>query len=170
MLFLRKIERRKWLPPDDETWLELGDIPADPLGDLRTSGNALSIWHIEDDQSNLSKVVAGNAATLGNVRNFEYSLFEGGVLADLGLTFVQNKGESFDSEANEKWHWEIVQLSGDRLLDLAKVLLPLSDGRKTVFLAEVEQLIVQAVSTKRIEFRRLKEGIQKSIRPFLPHT
>lgn len=167
MLFLRKIELRKWLTPDDTSWLKVGDIPADPIGDLATRANTLSIWHIEDDRSNLERVVTGHAAKLSNPRNFEYSLFGEEILTNLKLTFVQNKGDSLDDEVNERWHWEITDLSGNQLLQLAKSLLPLANGRDVVLRPAVEQLIVNAVSAKRIEFDRLNPTMKDKIKQLL---
>lgn len=163
MLFLRKIDRRKWFPPEDSSWLKTGDIPADPLGDLATRDNALSVWHIEDDESNLKRVVTGHAAKLGNIRNFEYSLFGEEILADLRLTWIQTKGDSFDDEANEKWHCEMIHLSAAKLVELTKALIPLSEGRKVVLELEVEQLILEAVAAKRIEIGRLKPEVRTRI-------
>ena len=56
--FLIMIKKRNWdripLP-----WLAENDLPADPIGDLKTSNNSLSLWHIEEDESNLERVVLG---------------------------------------------------------------------------------------------------------------
>lgn len=167
MLFLRKIERTKWLTPDDTSWLESGDIPADPLGDLATTGNAFSLWHIEEDRSNFDRVVAGFASKLGNPRNFGYSLFRQEVLTNLGLAVNKTTGDSFDQEVNEKWHWEVVHVSADRLLELAKALFPLSDGRDVVLGPTIEQLIVDAISKRRIRFDGLQQTMKVKIRPLL---
>ncbi len=152
------------MTPDDTSWLASGDIPADPVGDLQTKKNTLSIWHIEDE-NNLKKVVSGNAANLGNIKPFEYSLFDKEILLRLNLTLKKSPGESKDEEANEKWHWNITNLSGAKLLELAKALLPLSEGRKVVFEPEVEDLIQKAVTSKRIEYARLQPGVRQRIRP-----
>lgn len=73
---LRGIEKRRWNKEEAKhfNWLLSNDFPADPLADLRTQGNALSFWHIEEDQSNLERVAAAIACTKGNLDNFDFGL------------------------------------------------------------------------------------------------
>jgi len=74
-LYLLMINKRKW-DRLNVPWLKPNQIQADPLGDLRINEGALSVWHIEDDESNLDLVIAALVATRQNFDKFEYGLFD----------------------------------------------------------------------------------------------
>jgi len=38
-------------------WLDTEDVPGDLLRDLRTTGNDLSVYAVDDNQSNLDKII-----------------------------------------------------------------------------------------------------------------
>ena len=61
-LFLRIIRKAKWYKNEQVPWLPEGELQADTLTDLSTKSNELSVWHIEDDRSNLEQVVTALAA------------------------------------------------------------------------------------------------------------
>jgi hypothetical protein len=75
-LILRKIRKARWYQYDrsDFPWLLEEDIPADPLGDLATNDNELSVWQINDDKSNLPRVAAALAANCDDISNLDYAL------------------------------------------------------------------------------------------------
>jgi hypothetical protein len=52
---------------------------------LRVNEGTLSVWHIEDDRSNLDVVIAALAATRQNVDKFEYGLFDQEIADRLGI-------------------------------------------------------------------------------------
>jgi hypothetical protein len=68
---LRTIRKDRWYRIEDVPWLEEGDIHADPLADLNTKANELSVWLIEDDRSNLNRVVSALAATRTHISNLD---------------------------------------------------------------------------------------------------
>ena len=73
--FLRRITKTKWLERNP-SWLQGDDIPADPLGDLRTQSNKLSVWQVEDDQPLLMQVAMAMTTMSGNVSHFHYALID----------------------------------------------------------------------------------------------
>lgn len=60
--FLLSITKRKW-DKLDVPWLPSHDIQGDPLGALRLNDGTLSVWHIDDDKSNLDIVITALAVT-----------------------------------------------------------------------------------------------------------
>ena len=117
---LRKIKLKKWFPDDEVAdWLEPDDIEADPIGDLATEQNALSLYEIRDDRSNLGRVIAALAANQRNPREIEYALVNEEVLLTLGFEMEWSVGELPDPEVNA-WHWELKRLSAKRLPVLVK--------------------------------------------------
>lgn len=49
---LRKIRKNRWYKEQIE-WLPDGELQADPLSDLGTKSNELSVYHVVIDESNL---------------------------------------------------------------------------------------------------------------------
>lgn len=108
-LVLRTIRQSRWLE-DSFPWLEEGDAPADPLGDLATQDNELSVWIIDDEKSNLNQVVAAMAATRGHLSNLDFALFDLRFLSELNIKIAITTGGTPDKEVNT-WHRDLVKLS-----------------------------------------------------------
>jgi hypothetical protein len=58
-LLLRTVSNAKWVPPD---WMDAGEVPADALSDLKVMDNALSVWQVEADRTNLEMVITALAS------------------------------------------------------------------------------------------------------------
>lgn len=93
-LVLRKIRKSKWYKTERVSWLEEGQLQADALADLKTTNNELSVWHIEDDKSNLEEVVAALAANCDDVSNLDYALFDQQLLSEIDIRIKATKGGS----------------------------------------------------------------------------
>jgi hypothetical protein len=161
-LVLRRIRKGRW-HIEDTSWVEEGDIHADPLADLNTKTNALSLWLVEDDESNLEQIVTAIAATRDHVSNLDYALLKLRFLSELNLEIKHTRGGTLDEEANTSWHRDLHKLSGFKLVELAKIIL--DRGQRGRFSEKnIGQLIAQAVSSGRIDLAGLKEGIRKKIK------
>jgi hypothetical protein len=78
-LLLRGIRKRRWSTDTTDksiSWLSNGEIQSDALGDLNTSNNTLSVWYVEDDQSNLDQVITALASNRDAISNLDYVLFD----------------------------------------------------------------------------------------------
>ena len=62
---LRKVDSKPHWEPDGEfsEYIGAGKAPADALRDLATTDNALSVWQIDDNETNLDRVLAAIAST-----------------------------------------------------------------------------------------------------------
>jgi hypothetical protein len=120
-LLLRKIRKGRWYKEHQPSWLCTDDIPADPLGDLVTRENRLSLWYIDDDKANLQDVVAAMAANADNVSNFDYALLDLEAVLSLGLKVASTEGGSPNKDANSRWHRDVIELSSSKLGQLAKL-------------------------------------------------
>lgn len=117
---LRKLDRRAAFHALD--WIPKGDVSADALSDLRTTGNTLSVWQIDEDRTNLERVVAALAAGRMKLDKLDYALLDRTILDSLGVSLVNESGCSCDADANALWHQDIIGLSGSKLLELAFTL------------------------------------------------
>jgi len=156
---LRTIRKARWYKIEDVSWLEKGDVPADPLADLNTKANELSVWLIEDDRSNLNQVVTALAATRTHISNLDYALLDLQLLPELNIKVRHTTGGTPDEKANVSWHRDLVELSAFKVVELAKSILAKAE-RKRVPETEIRRLIIQAIASGRIEPTKLQESIR----------
>jgi len=140
---LRKIRKNKWYKTETIAWLLPGEFQSDPLCDLATTENKLSVYRVEDDYSNLNRVVSALAANCDKIANFDYLLFEETILKEIGIKSEQIKGDTPDEIVNN-CHLDLVELSAFRLVDLAKHAL--NKGKVYRFLPrKVTDLLAESI-------------------------
>lgn len=161
-LLLRKVNSRRWLALDGLDWLDEGDIPADPLGDLTTKDNALSLWHIDDDRGNLNRVVAAMATTCDYISKFDYALFDERFLSQIGIDLEQTPAQTPDAEANAAWHYDLKRLSARKLVELAKLILR-ADNRERINPPRVKSLVTGAVAAGHLEIASLSQKVREQL-------
>jgi len=162
-LILRKIRKARWYYNQSGfPWLLESDIPADPLGDLATNNNELSVWQIDDDKSNLPRVAAALAANGDDISNLDYALFDQKLLNEINITLRPSKGNSPDETANQNWHSDIVELSARKLVELAKAILTHAEIKR-IPEKEILHLLAQAVAADQIERTKLRAKIWAKI-------
>lgn len=155
--YLRKVRYQRWVEENEADWLEAGGIPADPLGDLETSNNALSVYWIDSDRSNLERVVAALAANSKYPHKpFDYLLFDASLTASLGIQVLQSDGDTRDQKVNADWHYDLVKLSVSKITELLRSLWKEEElDRK--YKGEILSLVRQSVSSGYINRRGLDE-------------
>lgn len=120
-LLLRTVRENRWYKEPAAAWLQEGDVPADPLGDLATTQNTLSVWQVEPDRSNLERVVRAVAIGKQKVADAGWVLFDSDLLEPLGIAVKDVPGATKDAHANQ-WHRDLVDLSGSKLVALARAI------------------------------------------------
>ena len=162
-LLLRKVTKPKWNHSLDLSWLRQGEMPADPMTDLKTEDNKLSMWHVEDDESNLDQVVTAIAATRDHLENVDCVLLDQRDIVHLDINVGRTAGDTPLSEAN-LWHCDMAHLSAQKLVELAGVMWERSRAERRLKKA-VRQLLVSAVESGRIDSSGLKETLRNEIAP-----
>ena len=126
---LRGLKKLELWKQDSPTfaWVGKDDFAADLITDLvPTHGGTLSVWVIEDDLSNLSRVIAAMIATKTKKESvgsdFPYLLINQDAIADEGFELDEKQGDTPDDVANKKWHRDIAKLTCSKLFQLARVL------------------------------------------------
>ncbi len=105
--------------PDPHPWLRAGEFGAEPLSDLTTSNNTISVYSVEkDDNTNLLRIAAALVIARGKYDRFDYVLFPESVVFDLGFRLVSIPGNTADPEVNGI-HRDISEISAQRLVELA---------------------------------------------------
>lgn len=123
-IFLRKIQyKTNWDRQGEFSgYIPVGQAPADALQDLKTQGNALSVWQIDDTRSNLERVLAAIASTLDHIQVINYLLIDSQHISPLNLSLVPSPGVTHDLDANSTWHFDLVHLSATDLANLANTM------------------------------------------------
>ncbi len=159
--YLRSLNnKRRWDKSTNPDWLSPPDIPVHPLADLlpKLGNHTLSLWWVESDKSNLKRVAAAIAAGREKLDKFEYALFPEEVIEACGASIAQIAGETPDEFANNHWHWDVVKLTADGLVCLAKEMYARSEiGR--ILPAEICQLILRGISSEELRKQRMSSNL-----------
>jgi len=108
------------------TWLDEGDIPASPLGNLMPKTDKLSVYEITDDRSSINRIATALAVSKQKLDVIEYIVFEESVLTEIGIEMdKQAPGETYDPDVN-LWHRDLVNISANKLVALVKRILPIT--------------------------------------------
>ncbi|MBI5747051.1 MAG: hypothetical protein HZA13_08620 [Nitrospirae bacterium] len=154
----RKIDnKRRWDKDASFSWLELHDIQADPVTDLKTSQNILSVYCIDDERSNLDRVVAAIAATRDRFDILDYILFDQRILSEIDVKIEKTIGKTPDEQVNN-CHLQLVELSGFKLVNLAKVILNKGETDR-VLKKYVAKLIKDGIAAGQID--RSRTGLKE---------
>ena len=160
---LRKVSKSRWYREQKIPWLADDDVPADALKDLATSDNALSVWQVDDDKSNLDRVITALAATCHSSTNIDYAMVDRQRLESVNLSIKHLPGDTPDEEANKHWHHDVVELSGLKLVDLARAF---RDGAAIIerkMEKDVLRLLANAVAHGQVDPTRLKEALRVKV-------
>ena len=115
---LRTLRKNKFDEEQQFEWVPDGDIQADALNDLRTSGNCLSVWLVEDSEETLLRLLAAIAAGRDHLSNIDYALIAVSEIQKAGLELVENDGQILD-DAMKALHRDVVKISAFSLGKLA---------------------------------------------------
>jgi hypothetical protein len=162
-LVLRKIRKSKWYRHDGVNWLPDNSLQADTLVDLKTQNNALSIYLVQDDESDLERLIAALAATGDNLANFDYALFDEAILREANLKIRSQPGGTPDQIVNAIQHRDLIELTTDGVLLLARAI---RDGRRERKMdAEVSALITKSIKDGHFALETLKPELRKRFTP-----
>jgi hypothetical protein len=163
--FLRAANRRRWdwESSDDFSWLPAGEIPASPFGDLSPSADsALSVWLVDDDQSNFNRVVAALAAGRKHLDKFDYLLMEERTLVDLGVQVESRAEPCPDEDASARWHRNVIRLTASQLRALVLHIHATGHVRRLLKPA-VESILREAVASNRLNLSRVEPSLLDSL-------
>lgn len=159
--YLRAIKIAKWRRHAGVAWLADNEIQADALGDLKTETNALSVWEVDDDRSNLGRVLTAVAANRDHLSDLSYVLLTKDDLRAIGAKIASSEGGTVDREVN-KWHRDIVELTTQKLHQIAVVVNDKPEKPRRLP-GDVAGLLRQGIAEGRFSAAQLEEGLRKEI-------
>lgn len=167
---LVKVKKNRWLKSPRPSYLQIDDVPGDCLQDLRISNNELSVWSIESDNSNLNRVMTALAGNQDSMATCDFLLFDEGVITMLGLKMKATVGNAPDREAANRWHRDLIELSGKKALTL--VLAIFEDAERVRFWEhQIHESLRDALSLGHIDRASLKSSLVAKLasEPSTPH-
>ena len=123
-LLLREVNNIRWWDSQrnlGEEWLKEGELRSDALKSLRSKDNKVSVFLIEDDASNLDRILAAFAAGRQELNDVDFAIVDFEDVKPLGLELRDDDADTPDSTVNA-WHRDIVHLSATKVLALANHL------------------------------------------------
>ena len=161
---LRKVRQGRWLDEDAE-------LLADPLADLNTHSNELSVYEIQADEANLTDVIVGLASGRDSLVNVDYILIDRATVEAEGFILQVTRGATPYKTAND-WHMDIVGLTARRLVELAELMKAgLTDDEerrlRRVQRAAVRAHLEEACRHGTLDRQRLDPRLKKHINPDL---
>ena len=157
-MYLIKITKRRWDRPSDAPWLPKGEIPADPLGDLRPKEGKLSVWLVDAQSSNLDFIIVALALTREDWDNFEYGLFDPSIAERLGIRLLTTEGVTPLIHINS-FHRDLAELTADKYAQLIKEIFPRL-RKERLYVDELLQKVRIAQKTTQIDEQRLNKKIR----------
>lgn len=159
VILLRVIRQSRWLDAYNITGMTDDDFPADPLGDLQTRGNALSVFEVPDADDAKSIAVAV-AAGRESIANIDYVLFESVSLGSLGIRVEKSEGVTPNTSINQL-HSDLVDLTARKLVGLAQVMA--KGHLKRITWKEVEAEIIDGIRGGYLDKVGLKESLMNKV-------
>jgi hypothetical protein len=147
-LLLRTVRENRWHKSEATQWLDKGDVPADPLADLQTTQNRLSVWEVAVDRSNVERIVRAMAVGRDRIADMGYVLFDSSLLSTAGITHQVERGTTPDEGANG-WHLHLVDLSGNKLVMLTKLILENGESG-TLLKKRLEELVDDGIRQREL--------------------
>jgi hypothetical protein len=121
--FLRKIKMARWRDVAlCRQWLAEGEIPADPVCDLDTQDNSMSVYMADSGLRTIEELAAAYTAMRDSLQPFDYVIFESEDLDQVGIEVAGVQGTTPDSESN-KLHRDLVRISAQKLVALTSRIL-----------------------------------------------
>jgi len=152
-LVLRIIRKSSWYT-EGHPWLPNNALPADPVTDLRTIDNSLSVWEIDEDRSNLQRIVTALAGNRDRIEKIDCVIFAKRTIADVSIKTKKSKGGTSDEGVNG-WHLDLVEISAKKLLSLAKTIYDQGE-RKRILGKKIEELLGDGIKSGQIDPAKLR--------------
>lgn len=115
-ILFRKLERKVYMNPQKAH--ELGGLQADALKNFKTKENAFSVYEVENELTDIERILAAIAGTRDNVQEVEYASFDSNLLEEHEIKTKKIKGDTADDEVNNL-HIDLIDLTAKQLYLLA---------------------------------------------------
>ena len=142
-------------------WLDIDNIPADPLASLNTKKNSLSVYLLDDQETKLHRCIAAFAANRRYIQEIHIILFDETFINNMGFPYFQTLGYLPDPEIN-KIHKNISEISSQKLVRFASILF--FNSQPGIFdKIQVKQLIMESIQKGWILKDRVNDEMKSNL-------
>lgn len=157
---LRKVSFNKW----NFGYTNHDSIPADTLGDLKTTQSKLSAYILETNNEEAIKDIIVGMSFKSRAEKFGYFLIKIDDLKTHGFSYIQSKGKTDYLPADEK-HVDISVSTAKELLDFVKLLKNYDIDTHTK--AQVSDTVLKAVQESKLQEDQLHKDFKKKLSKML---
>ena len=158
--YLLMIKKRRW-DYLEAGWLGAQEIQADPLGDLRIEEGNLSVWHIDDDKTNLDLVISALASARQSLDKFEYALFDQKLIRQINIQTRETPGNTPIKPANS-WHRDLIHLTIDKTAQLVKAIFHNAEKRRLLE-DDVKERIKKCVDQEMLDLQKIPSSFRNKL-------
>ncbi len=162
--FLRAIYRNvDWDRTQFPSWLKEDELPSCIIKDLRADDNALSLWEITDNESNLPDVVAAfvSKRIKGIKNDFDYALLSAKYLDDLSFAPLTIPAKTAYLSMNH-YHRNVPNLSIGKVVYFA-YLLSKHGGFDTMGWKEIRAQLLDAHKKGQLDLKRMCPELKEEL-------
>jgi hypothetical protein len=161
--FLRAIYSNiKWDITQFPSWLKESDLPSCIIRDLRADDNALSLWEILDDKSNLLDIIAAFASLRKDIkRDFDYALLNANYLDELTFTPSKKPGRTAYHDVNH-YHRNIPNLSINSVVRFAHLLSRHGEFDRMGW-KDIENRLKEAHKKRQLDLDQMPQELKKQL-------
>lgn len=165
-LLVRKIEYQKWMQRNIR---EGESASADAItGCMRTTGNKLSLWSI-DDEADLEEAVLAMAASFHRLDTIDVLSIDPSLVEKKGLSLEASKGLTPYAAFREN-HRDVVDLDYYSLGAMAEVVIESiqMERKKRFTRSQLKAIVSRAVEVGKVTLSELNKSVQEDIIPNIP--
>lgn len=171
MYYLRKlIKRNNWTKYHGETdyrnlsWIKYkNDFPSEIIfKELNADNNELSFYRIDQDKSNLERVLAALGANRESIKHIDYVLINVDIIKYRKFNFIKTPGLTPDININDNYHWIFQEITGYQLAKLTKLILD-SGVFKRIKPRDMTRCIANSLQSGHLERTRINSNILAKI-------
>jgi uncharacterized protein YhfF len=162
-LLIRKISKAKWVH-ENYDGITINDVQADAITScLRTIGNTLSVWEI-NDMDRIQDVILALLLTGEHIATVDVVAFEKELLQKEGFTIDKTPGNCTVDEINKN-HRNIIELNHKTLTRFAELILDKVSSNDIIRKAEGVQkdIVRNAIGEGRVKASDFSQSIRDKI-------
>lgn len=135
---------------------------ANPLYDLRTDNDNLSVFEFEEEKNNLNEIILGFAAKRYGISKLQYIELDPDELIKSGFKIIsaEEQGNTPVATANAA-HKNIYIESAEKLIELAKLIYYKTENIQTVKGKDIKKLINESIANGSLDRDNLNCVLKK---------
>ena len=162
--YIRVLNSKRYWDTDEHSkfpWLSNNELPSDALLNVKTQGNSLSIYILDDDGNDLDIILCAHASTRDHINPIDFAVIPDNILSEIGLETYDTQGQTLVSHVNDL-HQDLVHISADKLVNMIKSTITYGCICRLTP-AKVKKLMKLYVDDGTIKIEQLKPSVQSKL-------